>query len=30
MLSQEKTTDSEADWKKQYSQTLKELDIKER
>jgi diguanylate cyclase len=30
MLSQEKTTDSETDWKKQYSQTLKELDIKEK
>jgi len=30
MLSQEKTTDSETDWKKQYAQTLKELDIKEK
>lgn len=30
MLSQEKTTDSETDWKKEYAQTLKELDIKEK
>ena len=30
MLSQEKSTDSETDWKKQYAQTLKELDIKEK
>lgn len=30
MLSQEKATDSETDWKKQYAQTLKELDIKEK
>jgi hypothetical protein len=30
MLSQEKTADSETDWKKQYAQALKELDIKEK
>jgi len=30
MLSQEKTTDSESDWKKQYAQILKELDVKEK
>ena len=30
MLSQEKTTDSEADWKKQYTEILKELDAKEK
>jgi len=30
MLSEKKITDSETDWKKQYAQTLKELDIKEK
>lgn len=30
MLSQEKSTESDTDWKKQYAQTLKELDTKER
>jgi diguanylate cyclase len=30
MLPQEKTADSETDWKKQYVQTLKELDVKEK
>ncbi len=30
MLSQEKTTESETDWKKQYAQVIKELDIKEK
>jgi diguanylate cyclase len=30
MLPQEKTADSETDWKKQYAQTVKELDIKEK
>jgi len=30
MLSQEKATDPDTDWKKQYVQTLKELDVKEK
>ncbi len=30
MLSQENNTDSEADWKKQYAQVIKELDVKEK
>ncbi len=30
MLSQEKNNDSETDWKKQYAQSLKELDAKEK
>ena len=30
MLSQEKPAESETDWKKQYIQTLKELDVKEK
>lgn len=30
MLSQEKTAEQETDWKKQYAQTLKELDAKEK
>lgn len=30
MLSQEKTADPDTDWKKQYVQTLKELDVKEK
>jgi diguanylate cyclase len=30
MQSQEKTTDSEKDWKQEYAQTLKELDAKEK
>lgn len=30
MLSQKETTDSETDWKKQYAQTLNELDAKEK
>ena len=30
MQPQEKNTDSETDWKKQYAQTLKELDVKEK
>lgn len=30
MLSEKKTTEDETDWKKQYAQTLKELDAKEK